>query len=298
MNTNLLKKITENKHLHRAGLQFKKHSPEILTGVGVAGLITSGVLACKATLKVEGVLDDLERRKDILNKLRATETSDEEKKQHTTDNVAIHVKATLDMVKLYTPALTLGLASVGCIVGAHGIMKKRNAAMAMAYNAVEKSFSEYRKRVVEELGEDQERDIRLNLQEEEIKDEETGKTKIVTNVGKGFSPYARIFDELHESYQKTPGHNMLWLTCVQNNVNDLLKARGHVWLNEVYERLGFPQTEAGAIVGWIYDDPEGDGFIDFGLFDLDSEAARDFVNGYEKAVILDFNVQGLIFDRI
>lgn len=298
MNTNLLKKVTENRHIARTGLQLKKYSPQILTGVGIAGLVTSTVMACKATTKLDDVLDQMDRRKDVLNKLRETETTEEDHKQHTTDNVAIHAKAALDIVKLYGPSFTLGLASIGCIIGAHGIMQKRNAALAIAYNAMEKSFTEYRKRVEEELGADQERDIRFNLSEEEVKDEETGKNKIVTDVGQGHSPYSRIFDELNDNWQKTPGHNAFFINCVQQNVNDLLRARGHVWLNEVYERLGFPHTEVGAVVGWVYDDPDGDSFIDFGLFDLEKEATREFINGHERSVILDFNVQGTILDKI
>lgn len=305
MNTNFLNKIKSvpmPHHLNRAGLQLKKHSPEILTGVGIAGLLGAGILACKATLKLEDVIDELEDRKETLRKVQEqqSEASEESDKQHKTAHVAIHIKAGLDIAKLYGPAVTMGLASAACIVGAHGIMKKRNAALAVAYNAVEKSYREYRRRVEETLGEEQARDIYMDVQSEKVKDEETGEEQEVKAPGdpSKYSMYAKVFDELNVNWQKNSEQNFMFLRCQQNWANDLLRSRGHLFLNEVYDMIGLPHTTAGAVVGWLWDSKEGDNFVDFGIFDSRTQEAHDFVNGLERSIWLDFNVQGTIYDRI
>ena len=90
----------------------------------------------------------------------------------------------------------------------------------------------------------------------------------------------------------------MFLRHTQDYFNDLLRSRGSVVLNEVYDYLGIPRTKAGAVVGWIYDEknPKGDNYIDFGIYNIHDRAARDFVNGYERSIWLDFNVDGYILD--
>ena len=92
----------------------------------------------------------------------------------------------------------------------------------------------------------------------------------------------------------------MFLKHQMNHANELLKCRGHVFLNEVYDMIGIPRTKAGQIVGWIYDEknPVGDNFIDFGIFDETKQKSIDFVNGYERTILLDFNVDGVIYDKI
>ena len=90
---------------------------------------------------------------------------------------------------------------------------------------------------------------------------------------------------------------MLFLRTQQNYANDLLKARGHLFLNEVYSMLGIPHTSAGAIVWWTIG-AGGDNYVDFGIFTRDSQVVREFVNGYERSILLDFNVDGVIWDMI
>ena len=118
--------------------------------------------------------------------------------------------------------------------------------------------------------------------------------------GDQHSPYAKIFDEYNPNWEKSPEHNLFFLKSVQNFMNDKLRANGHVFLNEVYKELGFEDTKAGQVVGWIYDpeNPNGDNYIDFGIYDPKDEKARDFVNGYERVILLDFNVDGPILDLI
>lgn len=270
-----------------------RYGPEILTGAGIAGGVGTVILASRATLKLEGIVD--KTKADIL--VAETRNDDKAARKARVDGI-------FAIAKLYTPTVTLGVASAGMVLGAHGIMKKRNVALAAAYKAIEQSFSEYRKRVVEEIGVEKEQDIRYGLRDEKIKDEETGKTKTVTHVDpSGISKYAVFFDDQSSSWSKTASYNLVFLRAQQNYANDMLQARGHLFLNEVYDMLGLPRTKAGQVVGWYLDltgkgDQDGDGYVDFNIYNFDSTKARQFVNGQENVVLLDFNVDGLIHDKI
>jgi hypothetical protein len=172
--------------------------------------------------------------------------------------------------------------------------------LTAAYGALEKGFNEYRGRVIDKYGEEEDRDFRYGSEKVEVLDQETGKNKTVTRVGSDDpSIYARFFDPYSTSWSKEAEYNLLFLKCQQNYANDLLRSRGHVFLNEVYDLLGVPRSKAGAVVGWILSkNGETDNFINFGVFDGREQVARDFVNGREGAILLDFNVDGVIYDKI
>lgn len=282
----------------RGLLLVKKHSPEILTAVGITGVVVSAVMASKATLKLEPVVEKVKNGKDEAKSMLEDEMFPEyDKDRHNKEVARVYVKGALDLSKLYGPSVTLGLSSIACIIGAHGIMRKRNVALAAAYKAVETSFTEYRKRVIAELGEEREEDIHIGRQQVEVVDE-NGKKKKVTKVDpNGISAYARFFDEYSENWSKTPEYNLLFLKAQQNYANDLLHARGHVFLNEVYDMIGIPRSQAGQVVGWVIS-KDGDNFIDFGVYDFNNAGSHLFVNGHEQSILLDFNVDGVIYDLI
>lgn len=289
-------KLACTKSIGRSSLILKKHSPEILTGVGILGVVTSAVLAAKATLGLEDVIDEIQTSlADVEDKKVQLEVYSDQ--DYAKDKLKAYVHGSFKIAKLYGPAVTLGLASISCIVAAHGIMKKRNVALAAAYKSVEEAFNKYRERVIEELGEEQERDIRLGVREEEVTDED-GKKSIKHSMDPTrYSAYAKIFDEGNKNWSKEPELNRNFIQNVQNYANDRLHARGYVFLNEVYKDLGLPITKAGQVVGW-YLSGEGDNYIDFGMFDVNNEMAREFVNGYERSIVLDFNVDGDILNKI
>lgn len=286
------------KTFHRGWLLTKKFSPQILTGVGIAGVATTAVLASKATLKLEPILDDISIGVQAAKELKHTKTAEEySSSQYKKDVTHTYVRGALDICKLYGPAATTMTLSILCLVSAQGIMHKRNAAIAAAYKSAEQTFAEYRKRVVEELGEDKDRDFRAGIRDVEETDED-GKTKIVTRVdGSRASRYAKFFDEYNKNWEKKAEYNMLFLKNVQNHMNDLLHVRGHVLLNDVYDRLGFDRTPEGAVVGWVMGG-DGDNYIDFNIYDFQNSAARMFVNGQEPSILLDFNVDGLVYEQI
>lgn len=298
----------------RGGLILKKYSPEILTAAGVIGTVGSTVLACKATLKVEDILDEAKKKSNLINAVHDGEIEVDAEytdKDYSKDLLVNRTQTAVKLIKLYGPAISLGALSITAILGGQHILRKRNVAVMAAYKLCEESFNNYRSRVKDELGEEKDRQFYYGMTEETVKDKvksKDGKTKTVTKkVEKApdhlYSQYARFFDEANINWDKSPEQNMYFLKMVQNQMNDKLKARGHVFLNEVYDALGFDRSEAGQLVGWVWNNDNtameaGDGYIDFGIFDGNDCAKRAFVNGDERSILLDFNIDGMIYDLI
>jgi hypothetical protein len=282
-----------SKALGRRALVLEKNSPQLLFGAGLVGMVGSTVLACRATLKLEEVLDE---GKVNLHKAKTLEHREYTEQDKQRDISIIYVQTSMKVVRLYAPAIAVGSASVAALVQAHSILNRRNAALTAAYLALEKGFAEYRQRVVEKYGEEEDRNFRYGTREVEVITD--GKKKTAVRVGEGEpSIYARFFDPLSTEWSKEPEYNLIFLKCQQNYVNDLLRARGHVFLNEVYDKLGIPRSKAGSVVGWILIGDVRDNYIDFGIWDSDG-TVRDFVNGREASILLDFNVDGVIYDKI
>lgn len=298
----------------RGGLVLKKYSPEILTAAGVIGTIGSTVLACKATLKVEDILDEAKKKSNLINAVHDGEIEVDAEytdKDYSKDLLVNRTQTAVKLIKLYGPAISLGALSITAILGGQHILRKRNVAVMAAYKLCEESFNNYRSRVKDELGDEKDRQFYYGMTEETVKDKvksKDGKTKTITKkVEKApdhlYSQYARFFDEANINWDKSPEQNMYFLKMVQNQMNDKLKARGHVFLNEVYDALGFDRSEAGQLVGWVWNKDNtameaGDGYIDFGIFDGNNYAKRAFVNGDERSILLDFNIDGMIYDLI
>ena len=273
----------------------RQHSPALLFGAGVAGVIGSTVLACRATLKIEEVLTKTQNDIAIAKTLEHDDYSEKDRKQ---DLTIIYVQSAVKITKLYAPSILLGAASISALTASHTILTRRNVALTAAYAALEAGFNEYRERVIAKYGEEEDRNFRYESERVEIENDK-GKIKTVTRAAPGAaSIYARFFDNGSAEWSKEPEYNLLFLRAQQNYANDLLKSRGHVFLNEIYKMLGIPHSSAGSVVGWMLTKGEGDNFIDFGVFDGDNQKARDFVNGREGAILLDFNVDGLIWDKI
>lgn len=297
----------------KVGYQLKKHSPEILVVAGVVGGVVSAVMACKATTKASDILNDAHKDIESIHEVAEnpeyveTYTAEDKKK----DLALVYFQTGVKLAKLYAPSVALGAMSIASILASNNIMRKRNVALTAAYATVTQNFSDYRGRVLERFGEKVDKELLYNIKakkiEEVIVDEETGKEKKVKKTvdvtdGHFVSQYARVYDDGNEGWEPDAESNMLFLRAEQNYWNDKLRTRKYVFLNEIYERLNFPPSEAGQYVGWIYD-PEnpnhkGNNYIDFGLYDITREKVRDFINGYEKVILLDFNVDGVISDKL
>lgn len=298
---------------NKVGFQLKKHSPEIMVFAGVAGTVVSAVMACKATTKVGEVIEDTKNQVDQVHEVLADETISEEKyskEDGKKDLAIIYAQTGVKLVKLYGPAVLLGAVSITSILAGHNITRKRNIALAAAYATIDKGFKEYRARVVERFGKELDHELRYNIKSQEITEttvDEKGKEKTVTKTievadPNEYSTYARFFDDGCTGWEKDAEHNLTFLKLQQNYANDILKSKGYLFLNDVYKMLGIPVTKAGQIVGWIYDEKnpnhKGDNFVDFGIYDIYNEKKRDFVNGRERTILLDFNVDGNILDLI
>lgn len=285
--------VAVTRTIARNQLLLQKNSPKILFGAGIVGVVGSTVLACRATLKMDDVLSEAAEKIDLANNLDHPEYSEFDRSK---DIKIVRVQTAVKIMRLYGPAIIIGGASIACLTKSHQILSSRNAGLTAAYAALEKGFNEYRARVVAKYGEDEDRDFRYGTRE--ITTGEGKKQKTVTRVGLGDpSIYARFFDVSSASWNKDPEYNLIFLKCQQNYANDLLHARGHVFLNEIYDMLGIPRSKAGAVVGWLLG--VGDDFINFGVFDDSKNTrVRDFVNGFEGSILLDFNVDGVVYDRI
>lgn len=290
------------RQIGRAILIAKKNSPHIFFAGGLVGSVTSTVLACRATLKLEPVLDSIHKEIEVVKGLKETAERNNgihgveayTDRQYVHDLGIVYAKSASKLIRLYGPSVALSVASVGSLTGSHVQLARRNSALTVTAAAISKAYDDYRERVREELGADKELDIHRALTKEEVTVD--GKKKIVSVVDpNGWSAYARIFDESSPNWQKDSELNRIFVQCQQNYANHLLHARGHVFLNEVYDSLGLERSRAGAVVGWVMNGETSDNYIDFGMFDAYS--AR-FVNNQERSVILDFNVDGVIYDKI
>lgn len=312
MKTELVNKVTRS--LHKVGFKFKKHSPEILVVTGVIGIVTSTVIACKATTKVNDIVTESKKTIDKIHDCvgKGLHTSDGEEYTQEVANkdlAIVYTQTAWKFVKLYGPSVLIGAASIGCMVGSNRILRKRNVALAAALTTVEKSFKDYRGRVIDRFGKDLDRELRFGIKAKEIKEkviDENGNETTVTKTVEVVDPntahslYSIVFCEGNTGWTKNAELNKAFLIQQQNWANDKLRLRGYLTLNEVYEMVGAPTTAYGQIAGWVYteDSSVGDNFVDFGIFDVTNEKACDFVNGRERSIILDFNCIGNILEYI
>ena len=296
--------------LVKTKLGIKKHSPEILVAAGIGTGIVAAIVACKQTIKANDIvaearksLQNIEDVKELAanNEVEYTEENEQE------DRKTIGMQVAVGMVKTYALPVGLGILSVTCILAGHHILKKRNMALAAAYSALSTDFMNYRKRVVNKYGKDVDFMLKNGLEKQivanQVIDPETGEVKetkeeVLTYEGDKLSQYARVFDEVG-STQWTPSadHNRAFLLMEQNYFNERIRTRGYIFLNEVYERLGFRPTKAGSVVGWVYQNADYEG-IDFGIFTAHTQKAAEFLEGTEPSIILDFNVQGDILSLV
>lgn len=302
--TELMTKLSRT--VNKAGFALKKHSPEILLGAGIIGGVASAIMACKATTKASAVLEKAKNQVEAIHTVAndpelATEYSPEDKKK---DLAIVYAQTGLDFAKLYGPAILLGAASITCILSSHNIIHKRNVALAAAYMTEHTNFKDYRNRLIDRFGKELDRELKYNIKTKEVDEviqNEDGSETIVTKTVEVASPnlgsdYARFFDETCPYWDKDPEYNLMFVRRQQDYANDLLKQQGYLLLNDVYKMLGMQATKAGMVVGWIYNSEDGDGYIDFGIYDVHDERKRAFVNGYERSILLDFNVDGNIYE--
>lgn len=262
--------------LSRTGLKVSKYSPQILTAVGIAGLVTAGILAARNTLKLEETLDNSRNRLDLAKEHPETTQADINK---------AYAKNIYDLAKLYAVPVTLGVAGIVSILVGHNILHKRNLALIVAYKGLEQAFQDYRKRVIEEYGEEADEKFRYGIKDVVTVDENGKKVKSQELIT---SDYIHSFGPENQNWGRHE-HNLFYVTRAQSYFNDKLQTDGHVFLQDVLRHLGLSDSKVGAVTGWVYDRNTGDDYIDFGIKDMQAS------HGY---ILLDFNVDGVILDLI
>ena len=232
---------------------LERHAPEILTGIGVAGMVTTTILAVKATPKACLLIND---RKDELEveKLPVTEL----------------VKTTW---KCYIPAVVTCGASIACLVGASSVNFKRNAALATAYKLSEAALSEYKDAVIETIGEKKEQSVRDKVAEERLKKNPVSKSEIIVT-GNGTT---LCYDPVGNSYFKS---SIQQIESAKNKLNARMLSENYVSLNDFYDELGIGPTKLGDDLGW---DIYKDGLIDIAF---SSRLAEDGT----PCLVMDYSV--------
>lgn len=282
----------------RGGLRIKNARPEIFMGLGIVAGIGTVVFACVQTLKVEEVLD---KTKADLNKINTTHEEKPEvysAEDRQKDLVTVYARTGWAFIKLYGPPAALGAVSTALIIYGNRVLRKENAALTAAYMALSESFKKYRERVIKDLGEEKNREYLYGTKREQIVDvdedgNETVREELVQSQP-NISIYAKYFNESNPNWRRSPEINLAFLRGAQQQANDELHARGHLFLNRVYQILGMPETEFGQYVGWIVGN--GDSAIDFGIYQRDNEDNQAFILGFARSILLDFNVDGPISD--
>lgn len=310
---------TVSSSFNKMGFKLKKHSPEILVVAGVVGTVVSAVMACKATTKVNDILEKAKEDINSIHDCAANEafveeyTSEDAKK----DLAIVYIQTGVKLTKLYAPAVALGVLSLGSILASNNILRQRNVALAAAYATVDKGFKEYRNHVVERFGEEVDRELKHGIKAKKIEKVvvgEDGKEKKVKETisvveRDSLSDYSFFFEESNPYWEKDGNYNRMFLLAQQQYANDKLRADGFLYLNDVLYNIGIPKTKAGQIVGWVYDpeNPKGDNYVDFGIYETYRRNEESFVKDtvmrerfgkevYERVVLLDFNVDGNILD--
>lgn len=228
-----------------------KHSPEILTGIGVTGMITSTVLAVKATPRALYLLEEAEDIKG--ERLTPVEV----------------VKATW---KEYIPAIAVGVASASCIIGASAVNFKRNAALATAYTISERTLLRYKDKVIETIGEKKEKEIREKVAQDKVNDKPVTSSQVfITSKGNTL-----CMDSISGRYFKS---DMDMIRKAVNNLNRKVVTHDYVSLNEFYGMIGLEPIKNGDYLGWNIDDGE---------IELDFSAT--IVENDEACIVVDYKV--------
>ena len=298
----------ENAIVKMANAKFyiKKNSPEILVGAGIATLIGSLVYTVIGTLDT-GVdvtnavceLDEVENDDSLMEEERR-------KKKH-----GIYIHAGLNIARNYAPAVTLAMASAGCLIGSNAIMRRRAFSLAAAYSALDATFSDYRTRVIDEYGDEVDKKMRYGLTTKEVEveqvDEETGevvKTKATVTEGDESATtvwYKRQYELsdgtviVNPNWQPNKDLNATFVLAQIAWFNGRLSRGEHVWQDDIYKELGIPvdgYRQEAHVLGWT-PDKSGEKYIKCRLYN--KEESGDFISNDDGDILLAFNPDGMLY---
>lgn len=305
------------------GYKLRKASPTIMIVGAAIGGVTATVLACKATIKAQDILEEhnatVEKIHTAKEQIESGEMQLKEGETYTekdfkNDITTTYVQTGMKLAKVYAPAVGLGVASLSCMFGSHHIMTKRNASLTAAYIALDKAFEEYKSRVTDRFGGRVQQELEHNIKAVEIENKKIDENGVEESIKEykdvamqHTSPYTCIFDETVDTWQPDNDLNRNYLFLMERSANKRLRTQGHLFLNEVLGMIGTHggitmKTPEGQIVGWIYDpnDKNKQSHVDFGITNYveGNDALNSFIDGVERSVMLRFNCDGPIIDKI
>lgn len=291
MNFNKVTRFT-----NKTALKMKKNSPQILFYAGIAGTVATTVLASRATLKAQPVMERLRAERAELEQFAAEDRVD----SHDFQDVAVqqYTEAGVALVKLYGPVVILGSLSIAALTKSHRELVSRNTALTVAYSGLFKTFEKYRERVRAELSPEIDQQFLHGTitQVREIEGKNGTKTKEVQVLDPDSIAALSYWYAANtsEHWSPHPTYNQSFLDNQQAYANLLLQKQGFLFLNDVYEMLGIPKSKQGQVLGWVFEDlGDNDTFVDFG-----HNQSGEFVAGYATEVMLNFNIHGPILELI
>lgn len=268
--------------------RLRRQAPNIAFSSGAATLVGAAVLACKSSMRLEAVIeehkDSVAAVKEMHGHLKSVKPDDYNPTEYRKDVGYVYLRTAGSLAKLYGPAVAAGAVGFGLLTAAHVTQARRNSALLAAYTSLSMAYEQYRAATKEELGDEPKR--AFTFSSDDVEGLDLGAQ----------SPYARLFYDANRNWSKDPELRMAFLRAQENYMNQKLHSVGFVLLNEVYEALGMDRTGPGCIVGWL-SNGDGDNYISF-VPKTGDEQYDDFVTGVEDGIVLDFNVDGVIWDHI
>ena len=276
-------------------LKTKKAAPAIAVVGGIAAVGVAYCLAIHEASTMNNILDEHNDKLEEVDKASEEQTIDEKQKKKVVTKT--YIRTGLKLAKHFAPSFLVLSLGVGLIGFSHINITKQNVALTAGLASLSDSFSEYRKRVTETIGEEAERKLRYGLGDsiDVVVENEAGEKENYVVYDKNedkkiLDPYARVFDESNVNYDMShPNFNILFLRKIQNMLNDQLSIKKYVFLNTAYEALGFKPTPEGQLMGWSYD-PNHPRYIDLGIMNINDRGVADFINGKVSSILVGFNV--------
>lgn len=299
---------------------LEHHAPKILLGTSIVCGIGATVTACKATLKLPETMQEINEQIDIAKSVVVDENGEpihaDAEKEKDRKVVKAYISGSIKLAKLYGPSVGLTVTSVACALAGNRMMNQRYAGALAALGSTEKMFDNYRKRVVEEFGEEKDTQfangIREVVTQEPVlnkdgtpKTDKNGEVKTTKKTSVEYDPsvnkYSRMFDEVSSrEWDPNPDYNVTTLLGRQQYFNDMLHSHRYLFLNTVYKELGYPITAYGQDMGWIIDDDTPNAVVDLGLYDLTNSGKRriEDIDKYTNACLLTFKGVRYIKDKV
>lgn len=280
-------------------LLAKAHAPTIMVVSGVASMAGSVFTASKQTLKVE---ETLVPHVESLEKIQTgidLELDSYDTKAVQRDKVVVYTRVAKDLTVLYAVPGVLFIGGACLVFGGHRMLLKRNASLALAFTGLKKAYDTYRSNVRDEFGAEVDQAMLHGYKIVEHTDPETGKVTTINTRdwdAPGADPYNRVFGRGETSqWIDDLSVNKMFIAQQQRMAQILLGNRGYLYLSEVYEALGFPETDVSRVVGWKAGyNPDGSKDIPVIDFGLDRALPDDWKYTQQGQIYLDFNCQGLI----